>query len=412
MVALVGEPGIGKSRLALEMRQRAEAGRLHDRVDELAVVRIGVSVPPRQPARRPAARPATGPEHRRCAPRRRRRRSTRTRSVDGPPSSTRSSARPPTTTRSLPTCRRRGGSGSSCTRSVACCGPRRSANPMLVVLDDLHWADPASLAVVEELLDILSGLPGRAAGDVSVQLVARLGGTQRVRAAQPARAAAEDARLDGPGAGGRTRSVSSELTERVLERIAGNPLFLEELLHGERGSGRRTVARLPATIHEMLLARLDDLPPETRRTLQLAAVGGHGIPRGHGRRPLGARPDRDRCGPARSPARRAGGRQPDRAHARVSSPAHPRGGLPQPAAQHAPDAARAHRWLARGARRRGARRRAGAPLSRQRRHRQGAALHAPGRRAGAGPQRQQRGVRLVHRCGARRTPTIRCSAAR
>ena len=31
--------------------------------------------------------------------------------------------------------------------------------PLLVVLDDLHWADPASLAVVEELLDVVGDLP-------------------------------------------------------------------------------------------------------------------------------------------------------------------------------------------------------------------------------------------------------------
>ena len=70
------------------------------------------------------------------------------------------------------------------------------------------------------------------------------------------------------------RSLPDELTEQVLERSGGNPLFLEELLHGERGAGRREPRRLPASIHEMLLARLDALPAESRRTLQLASVVG------------------------------------------------------------------------------------------------------------------------------------------
>ena len=150
-------------------------------------------------------------------------------------------------------------------------------DPMLVVLDDLHWADSASLAVVEELLDIVPGLP--------VVLMATYRSTWshgwegrsayeqlNLRALRPddAREMAEEL-----AAG---RSVPAELTERVLERSAGNPLFLEELLHGERGGTDGQPHRLPATIHEMLLARLDALQPETRRTLQLASVVGMEFP--------------------------------------------------------------------------------------------------------------------------------------
>ena len=145
--------------------------------------------------------------------------------------------------------------------------------PMLLVLDDLHWADPASLAVVEELLDILPGLrvmllatyrsnwshgwEGRSAYE---QLNLRALRTEDAR-----RMAVELAH----GA-----ALSSEQTEAVLERSAGNPLFLEELLHGERAASSTHPRRLPATIHEMLLARLDSLPANARRTLQLASVMG------------------------------------------------------------------------------------------------------------------------------------------
>jgi adenylate cyclase len=139
--------------------------------------------------------------------------------------------------------------------------------PMMVVLDDLHWADPASLAVVEELLDVVAelrvlllatyrsgwshGWEGRSAYE---QL--------NLRALQPAEARAMAAELmTGAGAG-------DEITQRVLERSAGNPLFLEELARGEHPH------RLPETIHEMLLARLDALPAGARRVLQLASVVG------------------------------------------------------------------------------------------------------------------------------------------
>ena len=150
-------------------------------------------------------------------------------------------------------------------------------DPMLVVLDDLHWADPASLAVIEELLDILPGLrvvllatyrsnwshgwEGRSAYE---QL--------NLRALRP-----EDARLMAQelAAG---REVSSELTERVLERSAGNPLFLQELLHGERGGGDGQPHGCRRRSTRCCWRGWMRLPPETRRTLQLASVVGMEFP--------------------------------------------------------------------------------------------------------------------------------------
>ena len=71
MVALVGEPGIGKSRLAIEMRQRAEAAGFTTAWTSSRSYALGVSVSPRQPAGVPAARPSAGPEHRGRPPQRR-----------------------------------------------------------------------------------------------------------------------------------------------------------------------------------------------------------------------------------------------------------------------------------------------------------------------------------------------------
>jgi adenylate cyclase len=145
--------------------------------------------------------------------------------------------------------------------------------PLLVVFDDLHWADPASLTVVEELLDVVAELP------VAMLGLYRSGWTHgwegksfyqqlNLRALLPAEGRELAAQLV-PGA-----QVSVELTERVLARSAGNPLFLEELLRGEGQVASEPGHRLPETIHEMLLARLDALPPNARQTLQLAAVVG------------------------------------------------------------------------------------------------------------------------------------------
>ncbi|HYI67828.1 MAG TPA: adenylate/guanylate cyclase domain-containing protein [Candidatus Limnocylindrales bacterium] len=145
--------------------------------------------------------------------------------------------------------------------------------PLLVVFDDLHWADAASLAVVEELLDVVAELP------VAMMALYRSGWSHgwdgkscyqqlNLRALLPEEAR-ELAMQCLPGG-----HLSDELVERVLERSAGNPFFLEELLRGEGQAATGPGHRLPETIHEMLLARLDTLPGDARQTLQLAAVVG------------------------------------------------------------------------------------------------------------------------------------------
>ena len=276
MVALVGEPGIGKSRLALEMRQRAEAvgfvsawtsSRSYASAFAYHLIsQLVTQLLDRRSGQDTAdALRAAGVEADDAAL------GTWTAVIDevlgeGPEDDARLADLSP--------------AGRQRILVHAIGGLLRAASqrdPMLVVLDDLHWADPASLAVIEELLDILPGLrvvlmttyrsnwshgwEGRSAYE---QL--------NLRALRP-----EDARLMAQElAGG--REVSSELTERVLERSAGNPLFLQELLHGDQGGADGQPHKLPATIHEMLLARLDGLAPQTRRTLQLAAAVGMEFP--------------------------------------------------------------------------------------------------------------------------------------
>ena len=342
MVALVGEPGIGKSRLALEMRQRAEAAGF---TTAWTSSRSYASAFPYHLVSQLAS----------------------TSSLDrAPGQSTADALRSAEVTADDDALGRWAavldevlGEGQDDDPQLADLSPSgrqrilvhaiggllkaaSQREPMLVVLDDLHWADPASLAVVEELLDILPGLrvvlmatyrsnwshgwEGRSAYE---QL--------NLRALRP-----EDARemAEELAAG---RSVPAELTERVLERSAGNPLFLEELLHGERGGTDGQPHRLPATIHEMLLARLDGLPPEATADPAARIGRGHGVPGGHGRRAVRVGPRRDRCGPSRPPARGARRCRRPRAHARLPPSADPRGRLRQPPPQHAAGAARSDR---------------------------------------------------------------------
>jgi predicted ATPase len=77
----------------------------------------------------------------------------------------------------------------------------------------------------------------------------------------------------------------------LLSRTEGNPFFLEEsvrslvdneVLAGERGAYRVAAAiehvRVPATVQELLAARIDRLPPEDKDLLQTASVVGTDVP--------------------------------------------------------------------------------------------------------------------------------------
>ena len=68
--------------------------------------------------------------------------------------------------------------------------------------------------------------------------------------------------------------LSTDLADRGSSDLPATPCSSRPCFHGERAAAARPAHRLPATIHEMLLARLDALPAPSRRTLQLASVVG------------------------------------------------------------------------------------------------------------------------------------------
>jgi DNA-binding SARP family transcriptional activator len=147
------------------------------------------------------------------------------------------------------------------------------ARPLLAVVDDLQWAEPTLLALVEHVADL--------ARDAQLMLLClarpelvdarpawgggKLNATSRLL--EPL--GDEDARkLAGYLAAG----VEEARRERVVGIAEGNPLFLEQLLAVVEETGE--AAQLPPTIHALLAARLDLLEPRERETLQRAAVIG------------------------------------------------------------------------------------------------------------------------------------------
>ena len=152
-------------------------------------------------------------------------------------------------------------------------------SPLVLVLEDLHWADRSTLDLVTWLSRTIVSSP--------VLLVATFR-SDEMRRSHPLRAVlAEMARLpqverveldplneaevvallnDIQG-----EPLPAELTRQVVDRSEGNPFFAEELLAAAGGGG------LPLTLRDILSARLDGLPESAKEVLRIAAAAGRRV---------------------------------------------------------------------------------------------------------------------------------------
>jgi len=167
---------------------------------------------------------------------------------------------------------------------------RLGQGPLLLVIEDLHWADAASQEVLRFMLDRLersrlmllaiyrptSQTDPLDSNRVSVT-VQRLGPL----------VAADGQKLLAAFFGEGHGKLPVTMRKRILDRAGGNPLFIEEILRGliDMGTlhndGQRwhvaaedTDVDIPVNLQALLLARVDRLPQEMRRLAQEAAVVG------------------------------------------------------------------------------------------------------------------------------------------
>jgi class 3 adenylate cyclase/tetratricopeptide (TPR) repeat protein len=167
---------------------------------------------------------------------------------------------------------------------------RSEAEPAVIFIDDLHWVDNASDAFLAELVEALEGTrtlcllnfrPEYSAGWM------RKSSYQQIALKPLGPREIEELVADLVG---RDPSVAG-LAERIRERTGGNPFFVEETVHelaetrkleGRRGAYRlvATVAALdlPATVQSVLAARIDRLPEREKATLRAASVIGKDFP--------------------------------------------------------------------------------------------------------------------------------------
>ncbi len=155
-------------------------------------------------------------------------------------------------------------------------------SPVLFVVEDLHWADPAT----RETLAFL--IRGTRADRVVLVMTYRADELHRRHPLLPWLAELERSgrverldlqRLDAAQTGELLAAIleappSAELAEQIHDRSDGNPFFVEELLGaGEDGA----YGRLPPTLREVLLTRIVSLPERAQALIGVAAVAGRKV---------------------------------------------------------------------------------------------------------------------------------------
>jgi class 3 adenylate cyclase len=147
--------------------------------------------------------------------------------------------------------------------------------PLVLVFEDLHWADDALLDFIDQLVERAGGVPLLVLGTARPELLQRRSGwgggkPNALTISLPPLSSEETARLVGALVEGPL--LEARMQEALLARAGGNPLFAEQYARTllERGD----VLELPETVQGIIAARLDGLSEQEKHLLQDAAVVG------------------------------------------------------------------------------------------------------------------------------------------
>ena len=171
--------------------------------------------------------------------------------------------------------------------------------PLVLILEDLHWADPSSVELLTKLLPVASSSPllfclvmraERETPGWRLAIAAReiLGGSlteislQALDETESRQMVAN--LLEVEALPGKTR-------ELILRKSEGNPFYVEEVIrmlidrgaiiqkNGDWVSGENIEQiEIPDNLHSLLLARIDRLPEDVKHTLRVASVIGRQFP--------------------------------------------------------------------------------------------------------------------------------------
>jgi class 3 adenylate cyclase/tetratricopeptide (TPR) repeat protein len=151
--------------------------------------------------------------------------------------------------------------------------------PAVVVVEDLHWADPPLLDFLSYFAEWAEGVPlllvCTARPELFEKHVSWSTGTRNAHTINLSPLSERETSELVQGL--LEESVSEQVRQTILERAGGNPLYAEEFVRlvadrglGDTGDG----VAFPDSVQALIAARLDTLPPERKGLLQDAAVVG------------------------------------------------------------------------------------------------------------------------------------------
>jgi DNA-binding SARP family transcriptional activator len=150
-------------------------------------------------------------------------------------------------------------------------------DPLVITLEDVHWAEPT-------LLDLIDHVTGSARGPIFLLCLARPeliderptwgagGRSSDTLFLEPLDATETEKLITDRMAGG---TLPPEALARILDTAQGNPLFAEQMVAAFQDEGTVTI---PASTDALLATRLDRLGPAERDLLRYAAVAGTDFP--------------------------------------------------------------------------------------------------------------------------------------
>ena len=172
-----------------------------------------------------------------------------------------------------------------------------ASRPLALLFEDLHWADQSSVQLLESLLRLVGESRVlfvhvfRPDHDTTRRLLRtsreRFGEQHREIMLEPLAALDCDLLVRNLL---RSDDLPHAVSARVAQRAEGNPFYIEEVIRSwidkgvvESAGGRLRITEqvhsvvIPGTVQEVIMARVDRLPDDTRRLLQTASVIGRSI---------------------------------------------------------------------------------------------------------------------------------------